>query len=219
MTMPSNLHIAVFTKPLVPGDVKTRLIPAFGADGAVAIQRDMLWQTLTVAQAVAGQCTSLWVAGDTNHPTLRPCRAAFGIPVQAQLGNDLGARMRSAMSVLLPKHTPVLLIGCDCPALSADNMRAAATRLVEAGKGTVFIPAEDGGYVLIGMDARAERQPAMLDAVFHGIEWGTDQVMAQTRTQLANAGLDWMEQPPLWDVDRPEDVRRAQALGLLGTAS
>lgn len=38
----ADLHTAVFAKPLVPGQVKTRLIPSVGAEKAAAIQRAML---------------------------------------------------------------------------------------------------------------------------------------------------------------------------------
>jgi glycosyltransferase A (GT-A) superfamily protein (DUF2064 family) len=71
----------------------------------------------------------------------------------------------------------------------------------------VVIPAEDGGYVLIG-----SRRPQ--PGLFNGMTWGTDQVMAQTRQRLAQHGLTWRELPPQWDVDRPEDLARLRAAGL-----
>lgn len=142
-----DLHIAVFAKPLVPGKVKTRLIPSLGAEGAVRIQRAMLWKTLTVAQAVAGREVSLWVAGDPEHPTLHAYRDAFDIAVWAQQGHDLGARMRSAFAALWRTHRHVLLVGCDCPVLSVEAVHNAAVQLDEGHTDAVFIPVEDGGYV------------------------------------------------------------------------
>ncbi|MGN8200362.1 TIGR04282 family arsenosugar biosynthesis glycosyltransferase [Salinisphaera sp. RV14] len=210
-----DLHIAVFAKPLIPGQVKTRLIPSVGAETAAELQRAMLWNTLTVARDVAGEQVSLWVAGDPGHPTLRPFRDAFVPSMHAQRGDDLGARMRSTLATLLTAHDRVLLVGCDCPVLSADDLRGAATALDEDRTDTVFIPVEDGGYVLVGLKARPERQQAVLDAVFGDIPWSTDQVMTQTRARLAAAGLGWAEQPALWDMDRPEDLRRAQAMDVL----
>lgn len=211
----ADLHIAVFAKPLVPGEVKTRLIPSVGAQGAVDIQRALLWKTLTVAHDVAGPQISLWMAGDPGHPTLRAYRDTFTLTVRAQQGRDLGARMRSAMTTLLQEHTRVLLVGCDCPVLSEHNVREASAKLDDTGTGAVFIPAEDGGYVLIGLAPHPGLQQTVLDAVFDGIDWGTGRVMAQTRAQMAKARLCWVEQPMLWDLDRPEDVRRAQAQGVL----
>lgn len=212
-----DLHIAVFAKPFVPGQVKTRLIPSVGAEGAVRIQRAMLWDTLTVARDIAGGQISLWVAGDPGHPTLHAYRDAFAPTMRAQQGHDLGARMRSAMATLLQEHSRVLLVGCDCPVLAVNNVREAAATLDDGHTDAVFTPVEDGGYVLIGIRSRPGRQQTILDAVFGRIPWSTNQVMVQTRAQLAAAGLCWAEQPTLWDMDRPEDLRRAEAMGLLDT--
>jgi len=72
----------------------------------------------------------------------------------------------------------------------------------------VVCPAEDGGYVLIGM-----RKP--LAALFAGMAWSTDAVMAETRRRMRYHKLSWQEPVTLWDVDRPEDLPRLRGLGLL----
>ena len=95
---------------------------------------------------------------------------------------------------------PVLVIGTDCPSFSPVHLRDAAQALRD-GFDVVVTPAVDGGYVLIGM-----RQPR--PALFDGIEWGTDSVMQATRQRATQAGLRLHESPPLWDIDRPEDVER-----------
>jgi glycosyltransferase A (GT-A) superfamily protein (DUF2064 family) len=69
----------------------------------------------------------------------------------------------------------------------------------------VLIPAEDGGYVLIGL--RRE-----LPAVFERVDWSTPRVMAQTREHLSAIGARWVELPALWDVDEPQDWQRWQAV-------
>ena len=119
---------------------------------------------------------------------------------------DLGGRMHAAVAESSAAGTLVigtLVIGTDCPALTPDVLREAAAALREHD--AVVIPAEDGGYVLIGL-----RQP--VHAVFQHVEWSTDRVMAQTRQQLQMAGLTWRELAPLWDVDRFEDVGRVLGL-------
>jgi len=102
---------------------------------------------------------------------------------------------------------PVLLIGTDCPALKPDHLRAAATALAD-GDDVVLLPAEDGGYVLIGLKAP---QPVLFD----GVPWGSERVMDETRRRLRSQGLRWSERATLWDVDRPEDVDRLAMVGLL----
>ena len=69
----------------------------------------------------------------------------------------------------------------------------------------MLIPAEDGGYVLLGL-----RRP--LPQVFEGIAWSTPQVLAQTRDRLRSAGASWTELEPLWDVDEAADWLRLQRL-------
>ncbi len=68
-----------------------------------------------------------------------------------------------------------------------------------------FVPAEDGGYVLI---AAATNEPVALRRAFEGIDWGTEKVMTQTRERLRECGQTWQELAPRWDIDRPEDYER-----------
>jgi glycosyltransferase A (GT-A) superfamily protein (DUF2064 family) len=104
----------------------------------------------------------------------------------------------------------VLLIGTDCPALDVAALRAAAAAL-EAGDDAVLVPAEDGGYVLVGL-ARP------VAALFDRIAWGSDRVMRESRERLRAAGLRWRELAPSWDVDRPEDLARLAASGIMADA-
>jgi hypothetical protein len=73
--------------------------------------------------------------------------------------------------------------------------------VLAGGDDAVLAPAEDGGYVLIGL----KRAPA---ALFERMRWGESTVMAGTRERLAALGLRWRELETLWDVDRPEDLAR-----------
>ena len=72
----------------------------------------------------------------------------------------------------------------------------------------MIAPAEDGGYVLIGLSSP---DPGL----FEGIAWGGETVMAQTRSRLARAGTKWKELETLWDIDRPEDCARLEREGWL----
>jgi glycosyltransferase A (GT-A) superfamily protein (DUF2064 family) len=101
---------------------------------------------------------------------------------------------------------PLLLIGTDCPLLDPAHLQQAAQRLLD-GEDAVFTPAEDGGYVLVGLSRPQS-------ALFESVDWGTNRVMAQTRSQLQKMGLRWSEMPMLWDVDEPADWLRWQQIGL-----
>ena len=87
-------------------------------------------------------------------------------------------------------------------------MSAAYVAQAEAALDTADVvvgPAEDGGYVLIGLK-RAE------PALFRGIDWGTDQVLEQTLGAASQAHCSIAMLATLWDVDRPEDWQRFLAL-------
>ena len=114
------------------------------------------------------------------------------VPLVPQGGGDLGARLARV-------GAPVLLIGSDCPDLTAAHLGAAAKALETAP--AVLGPAGDGGYWLLGL-ARATPQ------CFDAMPWGTATVATQTRARLAGLGVVPTELETLHDCDRPEDLAR-----------
>jgi len=191
----------IFAKAPTPGRVKTRLIPALGESGAAQLQRQLIERTLRVAVAAGLGTPELWCAPDPDDSFFAVCAKRYGISLRPQGEGDLGMRMARALESALAAGSPGLLIGCDCPALTPAYLREAAAALA-GGNDAVLGPAEDGGYVLIGL---ARSQPAQL---FQDIAWGSASVMQETRTRLARGNWRWRELPLLWDVDRPEDLRR-----------
>jgi uncharacterized protein len=203
-----NCHVMIFAKAPTPGRVKTRLIPALGERGAAELQRHLIERTLHTAAAARPRTLELWCAPGAGDPFFAACAKRHGIGLQTQGEGDLGARMTRALASALAAGSPGLLIGCDCPALTPAYLREACAALV-GGSDAVLGPAEDGGYVLIGL---ARSPPAQL---FEGIAWGTATVMQETRTRLARGNWSWHELALLWDLDRPEDLRRLRQLRTL----
>ena len=199
-------NIAVFARAPVPGQAKTRLIPLLGADGAAALQRRLIERTLATACAVPGARVTLWVAGDAVHPFVADAANRFGVALAEQHGADLGARMHHAFEAA---GAPLVLVGTDCPRLSSADLAAAAGSL--STHDVVLQPANDGGYVLIGL---ARPQPQL----FESIDWGGPQVLQQTRGRIADLGLRCALRPPLDDLDTPADLQRALAAGWLSAA-
>jgi len=192
--------ILVFAKAPVPGEAKTRLIPALGAAGAAALHERLVDRALATAAAAAIGPVELCCAPDARHPALAALARRHGATLGEQGPGDLGDRMHAALSRALAAAPPAIVIGSDCPALTPEHLRAAAAALA-GGEDAVLAPAEDGGYVLIGL-AHPER------SLFERIAWGGPTVLAETRGRLAAAGLRWREIATLWDVDRPEDLDR-----------
>lgn len=198
------LEVAVLAKAPLAGLAKTRLIPALGAVGAARFHRSLVLRTLAVV-AKAGLQPTLWCAPSVEHRFFRALRHVRGLSCQVQEEGDIGQRMHAVFLAHAQRSDrPLLLIGSDCPVFSAEHLREAARRL-QAGHEAVFTPAQDGGYVLIGLQ---RPQPSL----FEGVTWSTAEVMAQTRLRLAQADLRWSEMPALWDLDTPQDLARWQAL-------
>ena len=189
--------LIVFAKAPVAGQVKTRLIPALGAAGAAALAARLLDHTLAAAVAAGFDHLELCVAPDTSHPAFGALATALGLVLTAQDEGDLGVRMDRALTRVLRGHHQALLIGTDAPALDAARLRDAAQALRSAD--AVWVPALDGGYALVGLKCP---QPAL----FQGISWSTQQVMAQTRARAHAAGLTWTEREPVPDIDEPADL-------------
>ena len=202
--------LIVFARAPEPGRVKTRLAPLLGAEGAARLHARMVVKTLRTALSAGVGTVELHGAPRIGDAFFRALRRRFGVALRSQGRGDVGERMRHAFERALRRHPYVVLIGSDCPALRPADLRA-ALRALRAGADAVLSPAEDGGYPLIGLRRVSRR-------LFDGVAWGSDRVLAQTRWRLARLGWRWKELRTLWDVDRPDDVRRLRRTRLLAAA-
>lgn len=206
----TETRIAVFARAPEPGRAKTRLIPLLGPGGAAKLQDMMIDRTLTMACGAACGSVDLWCDPSPAHPALVRYRQKYGIDGIAQCDGDLGVRMLHAAVATLSHARRILIVGTDCPAITQQHVQAANAALDMHD--AVVTPAEDGGYVLLGLnwwDAR----------LFSDIEWGTADVLATTRARLQTLGWAWHELPTLWDVDHPRDFQRLLVSGLMPEAA
>jgi hypothetical protein len=184
-------RIVVFGKEPAPGRVKTRLIPALGAQGAARLAEEMLAATLREALATG---LAVELCGDPD-----PARWHSGADVRlsAQGRGDLGERLARAAARVLGDGENVLLVGSDCPGLHAPRLLAAADAL--AAHDAVIHPAADGGYVLLGL---RRFDPSL----FAGIAWSSAAVASETIARIRR--LDWSlcVAETLRDVDEPGDL-------------
>lgn len=197
-------RVLIFARLPRPGRSKTRLIPALGREGAARLQARLLRATIERVLASGLAPAQLWVDGAQDAACTGIYRQAFAGELYVQCSGDLGARMAHALDQALQQAAFAVLIGSDCPAMDTAYLQRACALLV-AGHEAVLGPAEDGGYVLIGLRRSDPR-------LFEDIAWGTSAVAAQTRERFAALGRTLRELPVLWDVDRPEDLPRLYAL-------
>lgn len=207
MTVPDATAVVIFAKAPRPGMVKTRLADLLGAEGAAGLHARLVKKTLETARAAGFRRIELHGAPDCDDPFFRFCAGHYGVALASQAPGDLGTRMLAAFESTLAAHARVLLVGSDCPALTARHLRQ-AERALREGADAVLVPCEDGGYALVGL-RRLEA------GLFHGVAWGGSTVMAETRWRMKQLGWSWRELETLWDVDRPEDYARLMNSGLL----
>jgi rSAM/selenodomain-associated transferase 1 len=201
-----NGRILVFARAPVPGEVKTRLASRIGDRAAAALYEELVRHALGVAVASRLAPVELHVASQTHHPFFRTLAAQQALTkIESQQGEDLGERMCNALRSALDTADFAVLIGTDCPAMTADYLREAC-EFLDAGKAVVLGPAEDGGYVLIGARTPEEH-------LFADIPWGSERVLQLTRERLQALKLRYAELATLWDVDSFEDLRRWQRSG------
>ncbi len=190
----------MFAKCPANGRPKTRLQPPLTQAEAAVLHMQLATRTLQVLQAASGYAPTLWLDQPSEHPWVHHMQATMACPVSVQCPGDLGERMGHALNTALQHHAFTILVGSDCPVLAVEHLQHIAKWLHD-GCDAAFIPAEDGGYVLVGL---RRYHPAL----FSGIQWSMAGVMQQTRARLQQLDWRWGELEPLWDVDTPDDLDR-----------
>jgi rSAM/selenodomain-associated transferase 1 len=191
-------RIVIFAKSPVPGRVKTRLIPALGAEGAAELAREMLEATIEEALETG---LAVELCGEPDAAEWN--EAPPGLTLTGQGEGDLGERLARAAARVLEEDS-ILLIGADCPEIDRGRLSRAAEALEE--QDAVLHPAHDGGYALLGL-RQFDR------SIFEGIDWSTEMVAAQTIARIEALGWSFHLGETLRDVDEPEDLRHSRERG------
>ena len=220
-------RIVIFAKAPQPGLAKTRLVPKLGAEGAAALARHMLADTLQRALATPADAVELCMSPAPDDAAWQDITIPQGVIRTFQGGGDLGERMGRAVQRLTnqdllqdsvpqpvhdallpagqpPAHVPqaAILIGTDCPALTPQHMAEAMAQLQTYD--AVMLPASDGGYVLLGLKAPCP-------GIFTHMPWSTSTVGAETLQRLAALQLRCWTGSVLHDIDEPDDLAHLPA--------
>lgn len=198
--------LILFTKPAVPGRVKTRLIGALSAQQAAELHAAFLRD---LGERLAAACWEVWTAWHLEEgeaPALG--LIGGGTPPRAlrQRGTDLGERLYRALRTAADEgFDPVAAIGSDLPTLPLARLDE-CSRALGAGADVVIGPAADGGYYLLSC-----RASALEPGLFAGVDWSTPRVLEQTLERCARAGLRVELLAVGRDVDTPADLERLAA--------
>jgi rSAM/selenodomain-associated transferase 2/rSAM/selenodomain-associated transferase 1 len=202
-------RLVVFTRYPEPGRTKTRLIGHLGADGAAELQREMGMQVLSAARAFGrGSQADIEVCFDGGSPLMMRHWLGFDLGYRRQGRGDLGVRMRRAFRRALGAAECAVIIGTDCPSVTAKDLADAFNALRTSD--LVLGPAEDGGYYLIGL--RRQMPEADAAALFRNMHWGMATVFDETVSRARKLGREPAILRKLRDIDRREDVGHWQDL-------
>ena len=207
----SQQLLIIFAKAPIKAQCKTRLIPLLGETAATEFYKTLLQHGLHTASQLDNIDIALHVTPHTQHPFLQQLAAHYHTALQQQQGKDLGERMYHAMQQSLQHYQRVVLIGSDCPGITADYIEQAFTTLQHSD--LVIGPATDGGYVLIG----GQR---ISPDIFADTQWSSDQVLTQCLRNIDHAAYSHQCLSPLQDIDTPKDFlhNKLQLQTLLGKA-
>lgn len=196
--------LGIFVKAPVPGAVKTRLARSVGRGVAARLYRALAGDVLEMAGSLEGVSRSVFFAPTGAREACEELVEAgawrgASPRFEPQAAGDLGSRLAGAFDVLLGSARGAVVIGTDCPTLPASAIDEAFLRLERVD--SVFGPAADGGYYLVGLRARHPE-------VFRGIDWSTSQVLASSLDRATELGLSTALLAPEADVDTGDDLDR-----------
>lgn len=196
--VPAQACICIFVKPFVPGEVKTRLIPALGpktaASLAEAFFQDVLADVQTLPWAIPIIASTEPLSGLVN---------SVGCEVWLQGEGDLGARLEGILLRALRQSSFAIAIGADSPGLPLSLLEDVRLKLRSAD--AAIGPGEDGGFYLLGV---RQCPPGLL----RDIPWSRPDTCVHTLTRLQQAGLKTSVLDPWFDVDTPADLARLETL-------
>ncbi|WP_377475785.1 MAG: TIGR04282 family arsenosugar biosynthesis glycosyltransferase [Microcoleus anatoxicus] len=192
-------QLIIFTRYPAPGKAKTRLIPVLGKEGAANLHRLMTQRTIARALSLQNsRQLSVEIHYTGSSQQLMEDWLGTEIIYHQQSEGDLGARMLAAFQKSFNLGIEkVAIIGTDCPKLKQQMLAKAFDDLSD--KDLVLGPAKDGGYYLIGLRC-------VIPELFDGIQWGSNEVFADTLAIAKKLGLNIGILPTLVDIDRPEDL-------------
>ena len=191
--------LIIFARYPELGKVKTRLIPALGAEISTLIYKQMTEHTLEQARTLRflrSISIEVWFAGGSD--SQMKDWLGDDLDYQSQSTGDLGDRLSYAVQMAISKGSDsVVIIGTDCPDLDTETLDL-GFRALQQGD-LVLGPANDGGYYLIGLKR-------FIPELFSGIPWSTSEVLQETVKNSEKLGLKISYLPYLTDVDTAKDL-------------
>ncbi len=187
--------LIIFVKNPELGKVKTRLANAIGEEAALAIYLRLLNHTCQVVKQINVDKTVYY----SNYIDTEDHWDQKLFSKSLQNGNDLGEKMKNAFTDQFERgYGKVVIIGSDNAEITPEVITKAFDIL--DGTDTVFGPAKDGGYYLLGLKY-------LVEEIFIDISWGTEKVLDQSLQVLNSKNIPYELLPVLNDIDTLDDLR------------
>lgn len=190
-------RILIFAKAPIEGFAKTRLIPALGAKGAARLAHRLLLHCVNEALNSHVGTVELCVTPHAHEKIWRTLSLPQHLTWSDQGEGDLGERMARATKRCIARGESAILIGTDCPDLSALNLLHASQLLQR--KDAVMTPTFDGGYALLGLNHYD-------DSLFFNMTWSVDSVAQESIRRIEKLGWSLHQQESKHDIDIPKDL-------------
>ncbi|RJQ45301.1 MAG: glycosyltransferase [Nitrospiraceae bacterium] len=182
------------------GQVKTRLNGHLSDEDILKLYISLLKQTVSKLNNIPYADTFIAFA---------PANAEdyflhFGVSLIPLNEGDLGVRMFNSFNhVFSSGYKKAVLVGADIPDITPAIIQKAFDIL--SGNDTVFGPAKDGGYYLVGMRK-------LIREIFLNVPWSSAQTLKKSIEQANKFGYSAGLTEMLSDIDTIEDVKRAGLL-------
>lgn len=184
--------LIIFVKNIKLGKVKTRLAKTIGDEAAFEIYKILVDKTEQATKNIPIEKHVYFSDNIVDSKWVDYYKSLQG-------GADLGERMKNAFIDGFKKgFKKIVLIGSDLPDINKSVIENAFEVL--NFKDTVFGPAEDGGYYLIGMKQ-------MHSQIFESKPWSKSHLLDVTLQELKSQNISFGLTETLNDIDTFEDLK------------
>lgn len=198
----NNVYTLIFAKYPLPGLVKTRMVPPLTDDQAAKLHRLCLQSVCERVSANKNTKPILVYTPDNQLASFQNFISGHVDDYWPQGEGDFGERLiQSINHAFSQKADCVILLGADSPTLPIEILHQTIEKLTHYD--AVIGPCDDGGYYLLAMT-----RPLL--ELFRDIDWGSNKVTDQTKERAAQAAIDLYELASWYDIDRYDDLVRAQ---------
>lgn len=191
----SKTLLIVFVKNIILGKVKTRLAKTVGDNLAFDVYKELVDITENCSKKVNADKHIYFSDVVINGKWSNDLKFV-------QKGETLGDRMENAFNYgFTLGYQKIVLIGSDLPDISPKIIDDGFSSLEKTD--TVFGPAEDGGYYLVGMRKQH-------NFIFKNKPWSESCLLEKTLNQLKEKDVGFVLLKTLNDIDTFEDLKTSK---------